>query len=136
MREIILKAVQTLKESSHSITLGELFDLYVDKAKRTGKTKGHLANIGYARKALDFWSDTKLPEIKPGNIEFSLQKFSSGARNAHLTIVKSVLEFAVNKGMLSKNPAKQVERATRPKTEIRPLAHELVGSYAPACCRA
>ena len=59
MREIILKAVHALKEASKSITLGELFDLYTEKAKRTGRTKGHLANIGYARKAFDFWIDTQ-----------------------------------------------------------------------------
>ena len=128
MREIILKAVHALKETSKSITLGELFDLYVEKAKRTGRTKGHLANIGYARKAFDFWIDTRLPEIKPGNIEFSLQKFSSGARNAHLLILRSVLNLAVKKDLLSKNPAAQVEFAIRPKTEIKPLAHELVAA--------
>ena len=81
MREIIAKAVQTLKETSKSITLGEMFDLYTEKVKRTNRTKGHLANIGYARKAFDFWIDTKLPEITPGNIEFALQKFSSAERS-------------------------------------------------------
>lgn len=126
MREIIAKAVQTLKETSKSITLGEMFDLYTEKVKRTNRTKGHLANIGYARKAFDFWIDTKLPEITPGNIEFALQKFSSGARNAHLLHLRAVLNLAVQKELLSKNPALQVERAIRPKTEIKPLAHDLV----------
>ncbi len=128
MREIILKAVKASKEASKSITLGELFDLYIEKAERTNKTKGYLQQIGYARKAVDFWIDTKLPEITPGNIEFCLQKFSSGARNAHLLVLRSVLNYAIKKDFLSKNPAAQVEFAIRPKTEIRPLEHELVAA--------
>src|SRR5262245_27045857 len=36
MREIIAKAVAARKESSKSITLDQLFELYVDKMKRQG----------------------------------------------------------------------------------------------------
>ncbi len=118
MREIITKAVKAMRESSKSITLDELFDLYVEKMKRIGRSANYIQQIGYARKAFEFWNTTMIPEISPGNIDFCTKSMSSGARNGHLAILRTALNFAIRKGYLSKNPVLSLEFAVRSKTEI------------------
>jgi hypothetical protein len=51
---------------------------------------------------------------------------SSGAKNAHLAILRTAMNFAIRKGYLSKNPVLSLEFAIRPKLEITPLANDLV----------
>ena len=50
----------------------------------------------------------------------------TGARNAHLAILRTAINFAIKKGYVSKNPVLSLEFAIRPKTEIKPLSNDLV----------
>jgi integrase len=126
MREIIAKAVKAMRETSKSITLDELWVQYIERMKRIGRSANYIRQIGYARKAFDFWSDARLPEISPGNVDFCTKNMPSGARNAHLAILRTAMNFAIKKGHLSENPVLSLEFTPRPKLEIKFLSNDLV----------
>jgi integrase len=125
MREIIAKAVAAKTESSKSIILDELWIQYLEKMKRTGRGASHIKNIGHARKAFDPLGYDKLPQISSAHIDFCTKGWLPGARNAHLASLRTVFNFAIKKGYVSKNPVLNLEFSIRPKTEIKPLANEL-----------
>ena len=126
MREIIAKAVKAMRESSKSITLDELWVQYIEKMKRIGRSESHIKNIGYARKAFDFLSHDKLPQISSAHIDSCTKNMPSGARNAHLASLRTAMNFAIRQGYVSKNPVLSLEFAARPKAEIKPLNNDLV----------
>jgi hypothetical protein len=54
MREIIAKAVKAMRESSKSITLDELFNLYIERIKRIGQKRTIYSTNGLCSKDFRF----------------------------------------------------------------------------------
>jgi site-specific recombinase XerD len=75
---------------------------------------------------MDFWLETKVSDITPGNIRFSLGKLPSGYFNSELRLLRAVLTYGVTNSWLRTNPAKSVDFIHRPKVEVKCLSHLIV----------
>ena len=71
-----------------------------------GKSLGELPQaIPMAEGYLDFWLETKVSEITPGNIKFSLQKLPSGNFNSNVRLLRAVMNHGVKHSWPKNNPA-------------------------------
>jgi hypothetical protein len=78
LRRIVLAEVNKRKAREKSITLNALFDSYIDKLRRMNRSEGYIKQYRWLRGYMDFWLETKISDITPGNIKFSLQKLPAG----------------------------------------------------------
>jgi integrase len=123
LRRIVLRECKAIKEREKSITLSALFDDYLAKLRRTNRSENYVKQFGWLKAHLDFWLETKVSDLKPGNFKFSLQKLPSGNFNANVRLLRAVLQHGVKSSWLKSNPAKQLELIHRPKVEVKCLSY-------------
>ena len=127
LRKIVLRVVKAIQEREKSITLSALIDDYLEKLRRSHRSQNYLKQFGNLKRHLDFWLETKVSEITPGNIKFSLGKFPSGQFNSDLRLLRAVFSHGLKSSWLKPpNPASQVEFVHRPKVEVKSLDHQTV----------
>jgi integrase len=124
LRKIVLREVKAIQECEKSVTLAALLDDYIQKLRRSHRSENYLKQFGNLKRHMDFWLETKVSEITPGNIKFSLGKFPSGQFNSDLRLLKAVFSHGLKSSWLKPpNPASQVELVHRPKVEVKSLDH-------------
>jgi site-specific recombinase XerC len=126
LRKIVRKEVQAIQEREKSVTLGELLDNYLAKLKRAHRSENYLKQFRWLKGYLDFWLETKVSDLTPGNIRFSLQKLPSGNFNSNVRLLRAVLNHGIKHSWLKSNPAQQLEFVHRPKVEVKCLSHLIV----------
>lgn len=126
LRNIVLREIKTQKERAKSCSLNSLFDQYLAKLQRDGRTEHYRKAFkwcrGYFREVLE----EPVSDLKSKDIANAFEDLSSGERNANLRLVRAVINYGVKQGFLKFNPATQVEFVRREKIEVKPLANELV----------
>jgi site-specific recombinase XerD len=75
---------------------------------------------------MDIWSETKVSDIIPGNIMFSLGKLPSGNFNSNLRLLRAVLNHGIKNSWLKNNPALSVDPIHRAKVQVKCLHHSVV----------
>ena len=124
LREIVWREAKAIQEREKSITLSALLKDYREKLRRSDRSESYLKQFGNLERHMDFWLETKVSEITPGNIKFSLGKFPSGQFNADLRLLRAVFSHGLKNSWLKPpNPASQVEFVHRPKVEVKTLDH-------------
>jgi site-specific recombinase XerC len=126
LRRIVLAEVQKQKARQQSIILSALFDDYIAKLQQTNRSAKYIKNYRWLKGYMDFWLETKVSDITPGNIKFSLQKLPSGNFNFNLRLLRAVLNHAVKNSFLASNPALSVDFVHRPKVEVKCLHYTVV----------
>jgi integrase len=126
LRRIVLRESKAIKERQTSITLGALFDSYVDKLKRMHRAENYVKGYHYLRGYMDFWLETKVSDLTAGNIKFSLGKLPSGHFNSNLRLLRAVLGHGVKLGYLKSNPTLNLEFVHRERVEVKPLPNAIV----------
>ena len=126
LRRIVLREAKAIKDREKSITLSALFDDYLAKLRRTDRSENYLKQFRWLRGYLDFWLETKVSDITPGNIKMSLQKLPSGNFNSNLRLLRAVLNHGVKGSWLRQNPALSLDFVHRPKVEVKCLSHIVV----------
>ena len=124
LRNIVSREVKAIQEREKSITFSALIDDYLEKLRRSHRSENYLKQFGNLKRHLDFWLETMVSEITPGNIKFSLGKFPSGQFNSDLRLLRAVFAHGLKNSWLKPpNPASQVEFVHRPKVEVKTLDH-------------
>lgn len=126
LRRIVIAEVNRRKAQAKSITLSALFDDYLAKLKKTGRSENYLKQFKWLRGYMDMWTDTKVSDITPGNIKFSLQKLPSGNFNSNLRLLRAVLSHGVRGSWLKSNPALSIDFLHRPRVEVQCLPPTVV----------
>ena len=98
LRRIVIAELNKRKARDKSITFAALFDDYVAKLKKTGRSDGYLKQYRWCKSYLEFWHDTKVSDITPGNIKFSFSRLPSGNFNSNLRLLRAVLNFGLKQG--------------------------------------
>ena len=126
LRNIVLKELRVRKERAKSCSLNSLFDAYLEKLKRQGRTEHYMKAFkwcrGYFREVLE----EPVSDLTSKEIVYAFEDLSSGERNANHRLIRAVLNYGLKQGFLKSNPAVQVEFVRREKLEVKPLANELV----------
>jgi hypothetical protein len=60
LRRITLAAIKAQKERQRTITLDQLWEIYLERLRQHQRSKSHIAQAGYARHRLRFLADEKL----------------------------------------------------------------------------
>jgi integrase len=126
LRRIVIAEVNKRKAREKSITLNALFDDYLAKLKKINRSEGYMKQFRWLRGFMDFWLETKVSDLTPGNIKFSLQKLPSGNFNSHLRLLRAVLNHGIKNGWLKTNPALSLDFAHREKQEVTCLHPSVV----------
>ena len=69
----------------------------------------------------DFWLETKVSDLTPGNIKFSFSKLPSGNFNSNLRLLRAVLSHGIHGSWLKSNPALSIDFIHRPRVEVQCL---------------
>jgi hypothetical protein len=70
---------------------------------------------------MDFWLETKVSELTPGNIKFALQKLPAGNFNSNLRLLRAVFNHGIKNSWLKSNPALSVDLIYRVRPEVKCL---------------
>ena len=106
LRKIVFREAKAIQEREKSITLSALIEDYIQKLHRSHSTANYLKRSGNLKRHMDFWLETKVSEITPGNIKFSLGKFPSGQFNSDLRQLRAVMNHGVRHSWLKDQPCK------------------------------
>jgi integrase len=124
LQRVVLREAKAIQEREKSVTLAALIDDYIQKLHRSHRSQNYLKQFGNLKRHMDFWLETKVSEITPGNIKFSLGKFPSGQFNSDLRLLRAVCSHGLKNSWLKPpNPASQVDFVHRPKVEVMSLDH-------------
>jgi site-specific recombinase XerC len=123
LRKIVLREVKAIQEREKSVTLAALIEDYIQKLQRSHRSQNYLKQFANLKRHMGFWLESKVSEITPGNIKFSLGKFPSGQFNSDLRLLRAVFSHGLKNSWLKSNPTKQVEFVHRPKVEVKSLDH-------------
>ncbi len=126
LRRIVLQECKAIKNRQSSITVGALFDSYVEKLKRIERSEDYVKQFRWLKAYFDFWLETKVSDLTPGNIKLSLQKLPSGNFNSNLRLLRAVLNHGVKNSWLNTHPALSIDFAHRAKKEVKCLSHLIV----------
>ena len=126
LRNLVLREIKAQKDRAKSISLNSLFDQYLEKLKRNGRTEHYMKAFkwcrGYFREVLE----EPVSDLKSKDIANAFEDLSSGERNANLRLIRAVLNYGAKQGFLKSNPSLQVEFVRREKMEVKPLSNEIV----------
>ena len=126
LKRIVSAEFRKQKARDKSITLAALLDDYISKLKLKQRSDGYIKQFSWLRGIMDFWLETKVSDLTPGNIRMSLQKLPSGYFNSNLGNLRAVLNYGVKGSWLRTNPAMSVDIIHRPKVEVKCLPHQIV----------
>ena len=121
LRRIILRECKAIKDRDKSITLAALFDDYLAKLKRINRSANYMKQFRWLRGYMDTFADTKVSDLKDGNIKYSFRNLPSGNFNSNLRLLRAVLNHGVKYGWLKSNPASKVDFIHRPRVEVQCL---------------
>ena len=126
LRNLVIREIKAQKERAKSCSLNSLFDQYLEKLKRNGRTEHYMKAFkwcrGYFREVLE----EPVSDLTAKDIAYAFEELSSGERNANLRLIRAVLNYGAKQGFLKSNPAVQVEFVRREKLEVKPLSNEIV----------
>ena len=108
--------------ATKSETLEKVFERYKERGKKK-RTRGgmvsfvpfskkHKTGIEYAEKQLEAHKQIKVCDLTQKTIETALAGCSPSYHNAHLRIIRAVLEYAVERKLAVENPAASIEPKT------------------------
>ncbi len=128
LRQIVRLAVRAREERAKSITLAALFDDYTGKLRRMRKSESYVEQYRWCRGyfASTAFLEEKVSDLTPAEIKAAFAELPGGNFNSNLRLIRAVLDHAVKREYLKKNPALQVEFVARQRADIRPLANDVV----------
>jgi site-specific recombinase XerD len=124
LRDIADEWVDRWNEQNRSVSLGKLFDQYLET--RSQITQKHQQSLRYTKERFHRLHTRKVSTLTKDDIDDALWKLPPASFNAHLNRVRSVLTFGQKHGYLTKNPASLVEPIKRPRQSVKILPVETV----------
>ena len=85
------------KAREKSTTLSALFDGLPGQAQTDRRSENYVKQFRWLRGYLDFWLETKVSDLTPGNIKFSLQKLPSGNFNSNFLMPCVIFKLTVSR---------------------------------------
>ena len=119
LRDLAYEWVDRWYEQHRSISLGQLFDQFLET--RTLDSKKHQQSLRYTKERMARLHARKVSTLTKDEIEDAFWKLGPASFNAHIRRVRSVLSFGVKHGYLTKNPALLVEQIKRPRQSVKIL---------------
>jgi integrase len=124
LRDIADEWIDRWNEQHRSVSLGKLFDQYLET--RSQDSSKHQASLRYTKARFEKLHARKVSTLTKDDIDDYLYKLSPASYNAHLRRVRSVLTYGVKHGYLSRNPALLVQPIKRPRVSVKILPVETV----------
>jgi len=126
LRDIADEWIDHWNEQHRSISLGRLFDQYLET--RSQDTEKYRQSLRYTKARFEKLHTRKVSTLTKDDIDDPLWKLPPASYNAHLRRVRSVLTYGVKHGYLKTNPASLVQQIKRPRQSVKILPVEQVES--------
>jgi site-specific recombinase XerD len=124
LRDIADGWIDRWNEQHRSVSVAKLFDEYLET--RGQDSQKHQQSLRYTKERLQRLHTRKVSTLTKEDIEDALWKLPPASFNAHLRRVRSVLNYGIKHGYLTKNPALLVESIKRPRQSVKILPVETV----------
>lgn len=124
--EIIRGWIDQTKARTSSKTIWEAFEGYLkDKPHLSAVHRSQIKTVGEKFKE----SKTALSDLEARHLESILAPLSVGTKNRYIRILRSVLTYAVRKGVLKSNVASLLDFGSLPKRSIRVFSNEQIKGF-------
>jgi site-specific recombinase XerD len=124
LRDIADEWIDRWNEQHRSVSLGKLFDQYLETRKLDSPK--HQQSLRYTKERFTRLHTRKVSTLTKDDIDDALWKLPPASFTAHLRRVRSVLTFGQKHGYLSRNPALLVDSIKRPRQSVKILPVETV----------